>query len=68
MNIDQIIALAIQHEGTDDSAILAREDAQFLLTERQHVTSAYDRALTSLRHSVGVFHPDYKRAATGLSA
>jgi hypothetical protein len=58
------IALAETHAENRDapqfgSALLALEDAQRLhqYGDDEH---ALNRAMTSLRYSVGIFHPDYR--------
>lgn len=67
MPLDALLALARKHLGTgtmESSARLALAEAIAL---RDADTPRYDdarnRALTSLRYSVGVFHPDYQRAS-----
>lgn len=62
MNTQQIIATAEKHAHMNDSAALCLRDAKWLEAFGDE-GSAQRRALDSLRHSVGVFHADYKAVA-----
>jgi hypothetical protein len=65
MEAKQIIELARRHvnKGTmSSSAKIALIDAIELEEEGRSIDAA-NRALSSLRYSVGVFHPDYQAAA-----
>lgn len=62
MNTDQVIILARQHSAANDSAKLCLADA-VALRDEGCLDAAKRRALTSLQHSVGVFHADFIRAA-----
>lgn len=56
---NKAIEIATKHAGENDSAKLCLEDAkECARTDR--LSAAKARALTSLRHSVGIFHEDYK--------
>lgn len=59
-----IINLARKNMGNNGSARLCLKDAIDLEAEG-NLAAAKKRALDSLKHSVGVFHPDYKKAAKG---
>ena len=64
MNLPLIQTLARKHiagGAMESSARLCLADS-LACAERDDWTSAADRALASLRFSVGVFHPDFKRA------
>lgn len=61
MNANQTIILARKHVGTNSSARLCLSDA-IRCYEDGLLDAAKNRALDSLKHSVGVFHPDYKAA------
>lgn len=54
-----VIGLAALHADNNDSARSALDDAKATL-ERDRYEDAYGRAMTSLAHSVGVFHCDYQ--------
>ena len=54
-----VIGLAARHADLNDSARLSLADAKVTL-ERGRYEDAYGRAMTSLCHSVGVFHGDYQ--------
>lgn len=56
-----IIKIAKRHAVKNDSALLCYTDAINLI-EKEEALFASRRALDSLAHSVGVFHPDYKTA------
>jgi hypothetical protein len=64
LNAQEIVKLAQRHV-TNDSSKLAYEDAAQLLSMRLHA-SARVAALRSLKHSIGIFHPDYKLANMGV--
>jgi hypothetical protein len=62
---DKVLALARKHLGKGDmesSARVCLADAVHL-RERGLLDYARSRALTSLKYSVGVFHPDYMKVA-----
>ena len=64
----QILKLARKHIGTGDmesSARLSLSDANHLY-DRGLLDYAKKRALESLKYSVGIFHPDYKKASEGF--
>ena len=64
MTVDQIIALAAQHQNEgamSTSAQVCLIDAMLLRAEG-HDDLARRRALTSLQYSVGAFHPDFQQA------
>lgn len=61
MNVNETIILARKHVGTDSSARLCLSDA-IRCYEDGLLDAAKNRALDSLKHSVGVFHKDYQRA------
>jgi len=61
LDIDQLMTLVFKHSHANDSAQLCARDAVELIL-RGKDEDARDRAVDSLRHSVGVFHPDYKVA------
>lgn len=65
MNSKQAIVLARKHvdNGAEmhSSALLCLTDAVELYDDGEF-DRAYDNAIWSLSYSVGVFHPDYKRA------
>ena len=55
------MSLALRYSHTNDSAQLCVEDAiEFIMRGKDEV--ARRRAIDSLRHSIGILHPDYKRA------
>lgn len=66
MNVDKIIILARKHAG---NGALMESSARHCLSEAVQRSDegryaiARGWALRSLSYSVGVFHPDYKRAA-----
>lgn len=64
MDAQQIITLARKHLGgaMESSARLCLSDA-LTLVERGDFEYAKQRALKSLSYSVGILHPDYRRAA-----
>lgn len=65
MTTAEIITVARAHimaGKPNGSAILCYNDAQALLAAG-NTSDARARALKSLAHSVGVFHPDYIKAA-----
>lgn len=65
MSIAEILALAGSHIGKGNmmsSAMLCLTDA-ISLYDSEDFASAKERALKSLAYSVGVFHPDYKKAS-----
>jgi hypothetical protein len=63
---DRILDIAARHVANgapaQSSAILCLDDARALAARDENL-AAERRALDSLAHSVGVFHPDYVRAA-----
>lgn len=61
MNTNEAIILA-RKNATNDSARLCLTDAVNLQAAGK-LEDAKRRALDSLKHSVGVFHADYRRAA-----
>lgn len=64
MTNDSVLILARKHAGNSpmlSSARLCLNDAIELMNEGDY-TAARKRAIDSLKHSVGVFHIDYKRA------
>ena len=65
MNTEKVMALARKHLGGDmeSSARLCLADAVSLYNKGEY-TYAKKRALDSLLYSVGIFHPDYKKAST----
>lgn len=64
MNVSQILALARKHIGgnMESSARLCLADA-VKLYDAGDLKYARARALRSLEYSIGIFHPDYKKAA-----
>lgn len=65
MTTNQVIILARKHLGKgtmESSARLCLSDAIRLQGEGR-LTDAKDRALRSIRYSVGILHADYERAA-----
>lgn len=64
MNTNEVIRLARKHlgEGNEASARVALADA-IALSDRGDLDVAKARALHSLCHSVGVYHPDYLKAS-----
>jgi hypothetical protein len=64
MTADQVIALARKHRdaGMPGSARACLADA-LVCRDRGDLFYAKQRALNSLRYSVGVFHADYVRAS-----
>lgn len=66
MQVSKVMALARKHLGSGDmesSARLCMADAVNLYNEGLY-DFAKARALASLEYSVGIFHPDYKKAST----
>lgn len=64
MSIEQTMAMARKYLGTgtmDSSARLCMADAVRLYDEGQ-LDEARARALASLRYSIGILHPDYRKA------
>lgn len=65
MTLNALLALARKHlsaaNGMNSSARLCLADAVLLRDEGDFVRSI-ERAMDSLRYSVGSFHPDYVRA------
>ena len=57
----QVLALAVKHLSNESSR-LCLADAR-VCEERGDIEHARTRALASLRHSIGILHQDYKRAA-----
>lgn len=68
MKAAQVIELARKHVGNgapmQGSAELCLQDAESRL-ERGRYPEARNLALKALRYSVGIFHPDYKKAIEG---
>lgn len=66
MPLSQILVLARRHLGGDmeSSARVCLADAIEMLNVGR-LDRAEARALDSLKYSVGVFHPDYQKAARG---
>jgi len=62
MDANQVIELARQHMGKNSSARLALMDAM-TLNDKGRCSDAKKRALDSLKHSVGIFHDDYRKAS-----
>lgn len=64
MNTNQVIILARKHLGgeMESSARFCLEDAIRLYDEGK-LDYAKQWAIRSLSYSVGIFHPDYKKAA-----
>lgn len=66
MTTDQILALARKYLGTKDSmessARLCLQDAINLMNKGE-LTYARNRALDSLRYSIGILHSDYIKAS-----
>ena len=66
MNTQKRIALARKHyldnEANKASAAICLSDAVALYDAGDY-EAADVRAIKSLKYSVGIFHPDYKRAA-----
>lgn len=60
--LNQIIVLAQIHNSNSSSRL--RLDDAWRLRERGQLADARRAALDSLRHSVGICHPDYVRAAS----
>lgn len=63
MNAEKTIILARKHLGGDmeSSARLCLADA-ISLYDKGDTEYAKKRALESLRYSIGILHPDYKKA------
>ncbi len=56
-----VLTLAAKYNNANGSSMLAYQDAvQCYNTDRPN--SAIARSLDSLRHSVGIFHADYRAA------
>lgn len=66
MTAQNVITLARKNLGgsMETSARLCLTDA-VALADAGNLNAARLRALRSLQYSVGVFHPDYKRASIG---
>jgi hypothetical protein len=64
MNAEQVIKLAAKHAGDNASAQLCLADAVSLKARGTADGDRYakNRALDSLKYSVGIFHPDYRSA------
>lgn len=63
MNVNETIILARKHLGIGNrSARICLNDAIYC-RDKGLLDAAKNRALDSLKHSVGVFHKDYQRAA-----
>lgn len=66
MTTDQTLALARKHASCSSSracladAVRVLDSERFTYPERQQY--AKDWAIRSLAYSVGIFHPDYKKA------
>ena len=61
---EKAIKFAKHWSFINKSAELAVEDAIWLFEKGEYKNST-KRALTSLCHSVGIFHPDYKEISEG---
>lgn len=59
----EVINLAMKHakESGNESALIRAKDAEWL-EQNNAQGSAYCAAMQSLRHSIGIYHPDYKKA------
>lgn len=62
MTTTQIIELAAKHADKNESARICLADARLCFKQDDKRQYAAGRALDSLKHSVGIFHPDYKAA------
>jgi hypothetical protein len=62
-SITSILTLADLHSDANSSAALCADEAHQWLAEGLE-DQARQRALRSLAHSLGVFHPDYQWAAS----
>jgi len=62
MSLPEVFRIAIKTLGDDASARACLADAR-ACEERGDLDGAKRRALKSIAYSVGVLHPDYKRAA-----
>ena len=65
MSNDDVLILARKHCGNSpmmSSARVCLNDAVDLMNEGDY-TAARKRAVDSLKHSIGVFHVDYRRAS-----
>ena len=64
MNVSQILALARKHLGgnMESSSRLCLADA-VKLCDAGDLKYARARALRSIEYSIGIFHPDYKKAS-----
>lgn len=64
MNNDSVLILARKHVGNSpmlSSARVCLNDAIELMNDGDY-TAARKRAVDSIKHSIGVFHPDYRKA------
>lgn len=61
LTLDQVITLATIHNRTTSSRL--RLDDACSLREKGQAADARRAALDSLRHSVGILHSDFARAA-----
>lgn len=66
MNTNEVIILARKHVNgaageMKSSALVCLQDA-IMCQYQGDLATAKERALKSLAYSVGVFHPDYRRA------
>ena len=61
----RLIDLAAKNANGSDSAALCLSDAKACAARGDHQHSR-SRALASMRHSVGIFHADYRAALAAL--
>lgn len=61
MNVNEVIDLARKHSTANSSSLLCFQDAMNLFMMRME-DAAKKRAIKSLKHSVGIFHDDYRKA------
>lgn len=65
MQVSEVMRLARKHLNANSayvtSAVHCLNDAHAMCDENK-ISYAYDRALRSLAYSIGVCHPDYRRA------
>lgn len=61
-NAKALIEIAAKHAKVNESATLCLDDAKECL-KREQFSAVKGRVLHSLRHSVGIFHADYKSAS-----
>ncbi len=58
---DNLMNIAQPHSNKNESAMIAFNDAKRIALNANY-SYAGRRALFSIRHAVGVFHEDYKKA------